>query len=163
MLTWEPPFKKILGLFWEIHKFTSTLRVLKSRVKKAVGVPLVAQWVKNLIYCPWGCGFDPWHHSVAWGSSVATSFVGHRCGSDLVLLWLWCRPAATAPISPLAWELPYAASVAVKRKINQQKLSKLHFSNLFEWRKEKVCVCGAEREKERGDCYEHFMEQCLWR
>ena len=24
--------------------------------------------------------------------------VGHRCGSDPVLLWLWCRPAATALI-----------------------------------------------------------------
>ena len=22
---------------------------------------------------------------------------------------LWCRPAAVAPIQPLAWELPYAA------------------------------------------------------
>ena len=29
--------------------------------------------------------------------------VGHRCGSVLVLLWLWCRPVATAPIGPLAW------------------------------------------------------------
>ena len=28
--------------------------------------------------------------------------VGLRCGSDLVLLWLWYRPAAAAPIQPLA-------------------------------------------------------------
>ena len=35
--------------------------------------------------------------------------VGHRHGLDLVLLWLWCRPAAVAPIQPLAGELPYAA------------------------------------------------------
>ena len=41
--------------------------------------------------------------------------VGHRCGSDPVLLWLWTRPAAAAPIQPLAWELPYAADVALKR------------------------------------------------
>ena len=41
--------------------------------------------------------------------------VGHRCGSDPVLLWLWTRPAAVAPIQPLAWELPYAAGVALKR------------------------------------------------
>ena len=33
------------------------------------------------------------------------------------MLWPWCRPAAAAPIRPLAWELSYAASVAVKRKI----------------------------------------------
>ena len=40
------------------------------------------------------------------------------CGSDLVLLWLWSRPAVTAPIRILAWELLYAAgaSLALKRK-----------------------------------------------
>ena len=32
--------------------------------------------------------------------------VGHRCGSDPVLLWLWCKPMAIAPIHPLAWEPP---------------------------------------------------------
>ena len=42
--------------------------------------------------------------------------VGRRCGSDLVSLWLWCRPAAAAPTGPLAWELPYAAGAALKRK-----------------------------------------------
>ena len=35
-----------------------------------------------------------------------SSGVGHRRGSDLELLWLWCRPAATALIGPLAWEPP---------------------------------------------------------
>ena len=34
--------------------------------------------------------------------------VGRRRGSDLASLWLWCRPAATAPIHPLAWEPHYA-------------------------------------------------------
>ena len=29
--------------------------------------------------------------------------VGHGCSLDLVLLWLWCRPAAAALIRPLAW------------------------------------------------------------
>ena len=42
--------------------------------------------------------------------------VGHRHGSDLVLLWLWQRPAAVAWIPPLAWELPYAVGVALKKK-----------------------------------------------
>ena len=27
-----------------------------------------------------------------------------RCGWGLALLWLWCRPVATAPVWPLAWE-----------------------------------------------------------
>ena len=35
---------------------------------------------------------------------------------DPVLLWLWQRAEAAAPIRPLAWELPYAESTAVKRK-----------------------------------------------
>ena len=43
--------------------------------------------------------------------------VGRRCGLDLVLLWLWCRPAAIAPIQPLAWEPPYDSGMALKSKI----------------------------------------------
>ena len=35
---------------------------------------------------------------------------------DLALIWLWCRPAATALIQPLTWELPYAMGVALKKK-----------------------------------------------
>ena len=42
--------------------------------------------------------------------------VGHRCGLDLTLLWLSCRPAATAPIKPLALELPYATGATLKKK-----------------------------------------------
>ena len=42
--------------------------------------------------------------------------IGHRCGSDLVLLWLWCRLVAAAPIHPLPWKPSYAAGVALKRK-----------------------------------------------
>ena len=42
--------------------------------------------------------------------------VGHRCGSDLVLLWLWRRLVATALIRPLAWEPPRATGVALKDK-----------------------------------------------
>ena len=42
--------------------------------------------------------------------------VGHRHGLDLMLLWLWRRPAAVAPIEPLAWEPPYAAGMALNKK-----------------------------------------------
>ena len=42
--------------------------------------------------------------------------VGRRCGSDLVLLWLWRRLVATVPIGPLAGEPPYAAGTALKRQ-----------------------------------------------
>ena len=44
--------------------------------------------------------------------------VGRRRGSDPKLLRLWCRPAATAPIQPLAWELPYATGEALKSNNN---------------------------------------------
>ena len=38
--------------------------------------------------------------------------IGRRHGPDLLWLWLWLwhRLVATAPIQPLAWELPYAVS-----------------------------------------------------
>jgi len=46
--------------------------------------------------------------------------VGCRCGSDPALLWLWCRPVATALIRPLACEPPYAVG-AVLEKAKRQK------------------------------------------
>ena len=47
--------------------------------------------------------------------------VGRRRSLDPVLLWLWCRLAATAPIQPLAWEPPYATGAALeKAKINKR-------------------------------------------
>ena len=78
---------------------------------------MVAQQVQNPTQCPWGCGFDPCPCSVGEGSSVALSCsVGLRRRSDPTRLWLWWRPAAAALIQLLAWERPYAAGVAVKRK-----------------------------------------------
>ena len=35
---------------------------------------------------------------------------------DLALLWLWYRLRVTAPIRPIAWELPYAAGTAIKKR-----------------------------------------------
>ena len=46
--------------------------------------------------------------------------VGCRLGFDPVLLWPWCRPVATVPIRPLAWEPPYARSGPRKGKDNNQ-------------------------------------------
>ena len=47
--------------------------------------------------------------------------VGHRCGLDLVLLWLWHRSAAVAPIRPLIWESPYAVEADFKKKKKKAK------------------------------------------
>ena len=45
--------------------------------------------------------------------------VGHRRSLDPALLWR--KPAAAALIQPLAWELPYAAHVALKSKNEKEK------------------------------------------
>ena len=34
---------------------------------------------------------------------------------------VWCRPAAVAPIGPLALEPPYAAGVALKRQKKKKR------------------------------------------
>ena len=48
--------------------------------------------------------------------------MGCRRGSDPELLWLSCRWAAVAaPIQPLAWELPYATGMALKKKKKKKK------------------------------------------
>ena len=38
------------------------------------------------------------------------------------LLWLWCRRAAVALIQHLAWELPYAAGMALKSKKKEKSV-----------------------------------------
>ena len=54
---------------------------------------------------------------------------GHRCGSDPTLLRLWYRPAAPAPIQPLAQEPPYAMRAALKRQKQKQKTKGLALSS----------------------------------
>ena len=50
------------------------------------------------------------------GIGVAVSCaIDCKCGLDPSSLWLWHRPAAIAPIGPLAWEPPCAEGVALKK------------------------------------------------
>ena len=59
------------------------------------------------------------------GSGMVMSCgVGCRHSSDPALLWLWCRPAATALTEPLAWEPPYAAGAALKMTKRQKDKKK---------------------------------------
>ena len=65
-------------------------------------IPGLAQWVK--------------------GYGITTTFgVGARCASELVLLLLWHRSAAAALFQHQAWEIPYAASAAVKIKRKKKR------------------------------------------
>ena len=71
--------------------------------------------------------------------SIAMSCgVGHRRGSDPVLLWLWHRPAATTPIIPLAWEPPNAMGGVLKKgkktKIIIIIKIKMHYLTLLTYR-----------------------------
>ena len=56
--------------------------------------------------------------------------VGQGHGLDPTLLWLWCRLVAAALIRPLAWELPYAAGVALKKEKKKKKKIKESLQNL---------------------------------
>ena len=63
------------------------------------------------------------HEVVGLGSGVAVSCgIGCRHSSDPPLLWLRCRPAATALIRPVPQESPYAAGAALEKdKKKRQK------------------------------------------
>ena len=50
--------------------------------------------------------------------------VGLRRGWDVALLWLWCRPVATAPICRLARELPNGGEAPQKKKPKKKKKKK---------------------------------------
>ena len=72
--------------------------------------------------------------------------VGNRHGSEPVLLWLWCRPAAVALIGPLAWKPPYATGAALKGKKIKIKCFKVYkeFHILFLF-----------------NPHNHFSERCI--
>ena len=55
--------------------------------------------------------------------------VGCRRVSDPALLWLWCTPAARAPIRSLAWEPPWAAGSGPRKgkKTEKKKKTKTEF------------------------------------
>ena len=48
-----------------------------------------------------------------------------------MLLWLWHRPVAAAPIQPLAWELSYAAGATLKSKNKNHTESSFQKSKLL--------------------------------
>ena len=51
---------------------------------------------------------------------------------------LWHRLAAAAPIRSLAWELPYAAGVAVRRKKRKREIMRAAVWRLIQWNRMKA-------------------------
>ena len=51
-----------------------------------------------------------------------------QTGSDLVLLWLWRRLAAVAPMRLLPWEPSYAAGAALKKDKKAKKKNRWRVS-----------------------------------
>ena len=79
--------------------------------------------------------------------------IGGRWGLDLTWPWLWHRLAAAALIQPLAWELPYAAGVALKRK-KGKKLSFEYYEKKkknFRNAENKLMVTKEGREEDGKD------------
>ena len=82
-----------------------------------------------------------------------------------VLLWLWCRLAAAAPVWPLAWELPYAAPAAKERrkegkKERNKQTKKARKEEIKEKRKEKKRKEKKRKKRERERKKERERNVC---
>ena len=124
--------KKLIGICYIIFKCISSSKYqlgflacwygLKSKLKKQNRNSHYGSGETNLTSILEDVGLIPGLAQWVKGSGVAVSCgVGCRRGLDVGLLWLWCRPSATARIWPLTWELPYAVGAAPKRQNNNNK------------------------------------------
>ena len=114
-----------LTLSESVKKFSKG--IVHKQCMKIPGVPAIAQWQRI------------WRASMRMHVLSLASLSGLR---------IWCRPGAIAPIKLLAWEPPYGASAALKKKKREREkipvaarpsqylmsryLFKLNHSNIYE-------------------------------
>ena len=111
----DKPFSSFIFLCGSYYNLNNKMYYL--------GVPVVAQQGKNLTSNLEDVGSIPGLTQWVKGSGIVMSYgVRLRLGLDPALLW--CRLAAAALIPPLAWELPYAMSAALKGQTRQNKKQK---------------------------------------
>ena len=85
--------------------------------------------------------------------------MGHRRGLDLVLLWLWRRPAAAAPIRPLGWEPPYATAVALKgKKERKEKKERKKSEVLSQNSKKRICLLEGGSKCSEGRAHQGHIK-----
>ena len=89
---------------WPVRDLEGLLQKLQEQ-----GVPIVAQWLISPTSI---------HRMQVQSLASLSGLRIWRCGE------LWCRPAATAPIQSLVWELPYAAGAALKQQKTKEKKKK---------------------------------------
>ena len=98
---------------------------LQDKENTVSGIPFMVQWKKIRLVSM--------RIRVRSLALLSGSGIGHCpelwCRSQMLLdpalQWLWCRQAAVAPVQPLAWKLPCARDVALKKgKTNKQKKAK---------------------------------------
>ena len=101
-LKWEPRGKN------NIH-VSGAMKTNPTKIHEGTGsIPGLAPWFRDPAYR------ELWYRPQ---TQLRSCMEG-----DPALLWLWYKRAAAAPIPPLAWELPYAVSGALKKQTNKTNI-----------------------------------------